>query len=69
MEQIGLTMSMDAKLMTQMPIAVWNIAMKMLLQRNLILFQQKLNPGLHAQVLEWGLKEEKMEQNMDIMEF
>ena len=60
---------MAAKLMMQMHFVVWNIAMKMPLQRVLMLLKLHINPVLHVEALEQDSVGKETEQNMDIMEF
>ena len=67
--RIGLTTNMAAKLMMQMHFAALNIAIKMPLQRVLMLFQLHINLGLLVGVLVDNLREKETEQIMDIMDF
>ena len=67
--RIGLTTNMAAKLMMQMHFAALNIAIKMPLQRVLMLFKLHINRGLPVEALEASSGGKETEQNMGIMDF
>ena len=67
--RIGLTTNMAAKLMMQMHFAALNIAIKMPLQRVLMLLKLHISPVLHVKALEQDSVGKETEQNMDIMDF